>query len=372
MNFAFDEEQVSLGDTVARLLADHPSLVSPDLEPADPAVWQALSELGLFMLLVPEEHGGAGLKPVDLALAAEAMGRALAPMDVLSTLVATDLIVRHGSPDQQTDLLPRIASGELRIAIAMLEADQGFDPEAVGTSVSGGTLNGAKIAVAGAATADMLLVLARGGLYMVPRDAAGVSVTAHDDIDPTAGLCAVGLADVAVGNDALIGADAPQAAVARLVDCGAAFSAALLTGIAGRMLDTTVEYAKTRMQFGQAIGSFQALKHRCADMAVGLDSAQSATYYGIWALSEDAPDRARATSMAKAYAGDVARKICNEAIQMHGGMGFTWELGIHRFLRRARVIEATFGDGNYHRERVMVATLDALGATTAEETRSAA
>lgn len=365
MNFAFDEEQVSLGDTIARLLADHPSLVSPDLAPADPAVWQALAELGLFMLLVPEDHGGAGLGPVDLALALEEMGAALAPAGAISTLLATDLIAQHGTPEQQADLLPRIAGGELRVAIAMLEADQGYDPDAVTTAVSGGALNGTKFAVADAVSADMLLVLAQGGFYLVARDAAGVTVTPHEDIDPTAGLCAVTFADVAVGNDALIGAGAPEQAVARLVDSAAAFNAALLTGISSRMLDTTIEYAKTRMQFGQAIGSFQSLKHRCADMAVALDSARSATYYGIWTVSENAPDRARATSMAKAYAGDVARKICNEAIQIHGGMGFTWELGLHRHLRRAKVIEHSFGSTAWHNERLLQESLAILAAEDA-------
>lgn len=365
MNFAFDEEQVSLGDTIARLLADHTSLVSPDLAPADPAVWQALAELGLFMLLVPEDHGGAGLGPIDLTLALEAMGGALAPAGAVSTLLATDLIARHGTAQQQADLLPRIAGGELRIAIAMLEADQGYDPAAVTTAVSGGTLNGTKIAVADAALADMVLVLTQGGFYLVARDAAGVTITPHDDIDPTAGLCAMTFAGVAVGNDALVGADAPAAAVARLVDSAAAFHAALLTGISSRMLDITIEYAKTRMQFGQAIGSFQSLKHRCADMAVSLDSARSATYYGMWTVSENSAERARATSMAKAYAGDVARKICNEAIQIHGGMGFTWELGLHRYLRRAKVIEHAFGSTAWHNERLLEESLAILAAEDA-------
>ncbi len=369
MNFAFDEEQVSLGDTIARLLADHPALVSPDLAPADPAVWQALAELGLFMLLVPEDHGGAGLGPLDLALALEAMGGALAPAGVISTLLATDLIARHGTPVQQADLLPRIAGGELRIAIAMLESDQGYDPADVTTAVSGGTLNGAKIAVADAATADLLLVLAQGGgtpgFYLVPREAAGVTVRPHEDIDPTAGLCAVEFSGVALGDDALLSAGGAGQAVARLVDSAAAFHAALLTGIASRMLDTAIEYAKTRVQFGQAIGSFQTLKHRCADMAVALDSARSATYYAIWTVSENAPERARATSMAKAYAGDVARKICNEAIQIHGGMGFTWEIGLHRFLRRAKVIEHAFGSTAWHNERLLVESLAILAAEDA-------
>ena len=372
MNFAFDEEQVSLGDTIARLLADHASLVSPDLAPADPAVWQALAELGLFMLLVPEDHGGAGLGAIDLALALEAMGGALAPTGVISTLLATDLIVQHGSPAQQADLLPRIAGGDLRIAIAMLEDAQGYDPADVTTAVRGGTLNGTKIAVADAATADMVLVLAKDGFYLVPRDAAGVTVTPHEDIDPTAGLCAIAFAGVPVGADALVGSGGPGTAVARLVDSAAAFHAALLTGIASRMLDTTIEYAKTRVQFGQAIGSFQTIKHRCADMAVALDSARSATYYGMWTVSENAPERARATSMAKAYAGDVARKVCNEAIQIHGGMGFTWELGLHRYLRRPKVIEHAFGSTAWHNERLLEESLAILAAEDEAGTKTAA
>ena len=179
MNFAFDEEQVSLGDTIARLLADHPALVSPDLAPADPAVWQALAELGLFMLLVPEDHGGAGLGPIDLALALEAMGGALAPAGVISTLLATDLIARHGTPVQQADLLPRIAGGELRLAIAMLESDQGYDPADVTTAVSGGTLNGAKIAVADASTGVLV-----GDLHD-DLGAGRLVVEVRSPVDPT-------------------------------------------------------------------------------------------------------------------------------------------------------------------------------------------
>ena len=128
------------------------------------------------------------------------------------------------------------------------------------------------------------------------------------------------------------------------------------------MLDTAIEYAKTREQFGQAIGSFQTLKHRCADMAVSLDSARSATYYAVWAVSEGSADRARAASMAKAYAGDVARQVCNEAIQIHGGMGFTWDLALHRFLRRAKVIEHAFGSTAWHNERLLQETLAMLAA----------
>ena len=213
MNFAFDEEQVSLGDTVARLLADHPALVGPDLDQAAPTVWQALAELGLFMLLVPEEQGGAGLAPIDLTLAVEALGGSLAPAGVIATLLATDLIVQHGTPAQRDTLLPQIAGGDLRFAVALYEADRDFDPATLGAAVDGGVLNASKIAVADAAAAQMLLVIARGrdgmGCYLVPADVAGVTITPHEDIDPTAGLCAVRFDGVKLDESALLGAQSP-------------------------------------------------------------------------------------------------------------------------------------------------------------------
>lgn len=365
MNFAFDEEQTSLGDTVARLLADQPALLAPDLSPdsAGPA-WQALAELGLFAMIVPEDQGGAGLKPVDLALSVEAMGAHLAPLAAVEALLVTDLLVHHGSAQQQQSLLARIAAGNVRIAVAL--AEQGCDDavDGVRAAVSGGRLNGSKVLVPEGGQADLFAVVAQSGsgpaVYLVPADASGVSIRRHDDIDPTCALCEVTFTDVALDADALVGPASPARAAARLFDGGAAVLACLLTGIAGRMVATAVEYARTREQFGQAIGSFQAIKHRCADMAVALEAARSAAYYGIWALSEDAPDRTRAVSMAKAYAGEVARHVCNETIQVHGGMGFTWELGLHRFLRRAKVIEHAFGASTWHNERVLTETLRAL------------
>ncbi|MEO0033152.1 MAG: hypothetical protein RIS94_2910 [Pseudomonadota bacterium] len=365
MNFAFDEQQTSLGDTVARLLADHTALLAPDLsgDGALPA-WDALAELGLFAMMVPEEHGGAGLGAIDLALSVEAMGAHLAPPAAVEALLVTDLLVRHGTAAQQHEYLPRIAAGELRVAVAM--AEQGADdaPESAQASVSGGVLNGSKVLVAEGARADLFAVLVQSGtgpaIYLVAADAAGVSVRLHEDIDPTCALAAVTFDGVVLGPDALVGPASPGRAVDRLFDGGAALLSCLLTGIAGHMLATAVDYARTREQFGQAIGSFQSIKHRCADMAVAVDAARSATYYAVWALSEDAPDRARAVSMAKAYAGEVARTVCNEAIQVHGGMGFTWELGLHRFLRRAKVIEHTFGCSTWHNERVLAETLRML------------
>ncbi len=363
MNFSFDEDQISLGDTVARLLADHPALLSPEPAAADRAAgWAALSELGLFALLVPEKFGGAGLSLVDVALAVEALGAGLAPPAAVSTLIATDTLARFGSAAQQQAWLPALAAGEVKFAIAMLEAGQGYDPEDAACTFSGGVLDGTKLLVPQAMDADVLLVLARADrgpvLVLVPRDAPGVSIRAHEDIDPSSAFCEVTFASVQLDESAALG----PGAVDRLLDVAATLYAGLQVGIAARMMDTAVEYAKTRTQFGQPIGAFQAIKHRCADMAVSLEAARSAVYYAFWAVAEDAPDRARAASMAKSYCGEVARSICSEAIQVHGGMGFTWELGLHRFLRRARVLDHGFGDGAFHNERIIVETLAMLAA----------
>lgn len=362
MNFAFDDDQKSLGDTVAQVLADFPALTGPALErPRVDDVWAALAELGLFALLVPERYDGVGLDMVDVALAVEALGAGLAPATIAATLAATDLLVRHGSEEQQRSLLPRIASGNCKFAFAFQEAERSYAPEDVRVRFAEGRLSGSKILVADARDADVLIVLAqlasRPTLLLVPRDASGIVLRDHHDIDPSAGLCAVSFEDVKLEEEAVLGRAAPTRAVVRALDVNATLAAGALMGIAARMLAAAVEYARTREQFGRPIGAFQAIKHRCADMAVSVEAGRSVTYYGFWAISEDAPDRARASSMAKAYAGDVTRQVCNEAIQVHGGMGFTWEMGLHRYLRRAKVVEHSFGDTRYHQERVLAETL---------------
>jgi alkylation response protein AidB-like acyl-CoA dehydrogenase len=365
MDFSFNADQTSLGETVARMLADHPDLLAPEpLPAAQDSAREALAGLGLFALLVPESHGGAGLSLVDLAPAVEALGAGLAPPAAVATLAATDLLVRHGSHAQQAAWLSRIASGTVSIGLAVLEADRGYDPRDAGCSHQDGVLSGTKILVEGAARADLLIVLAQSAngpaLLLVERAAPGVTLRRHDDIDAGSGFCAVTFDAVRLDENAVLGSAAPGSAIARLFDVGPTLGAGLLTGIAARMLETSVEYAKNRQQFGQVIGGFQAIKHRCADMAVALEAARSAAYYAFWAISEDAPDVARAASMAKSCCGESARSICNETIQIHGGMGFTWELGLHRFLRRARVLEYGFGDGPWHNERVLAETLAML------------
>jgi len=362
MNFAFNEEQKSLGETLGQALGDFPELTSPD--PADGRsreVWGALSELGLFSLLVPELDGGVGLSLVDVALAIEALGSGLAPPIVASTLIATDILAVYGTEEQRTRWLPAIAEGEMKFAIAVLEAGQGYDPDEVQTAIAGGAVTGSKILVGDADQADAFLVLARGDgrpcLVVVAHDAPGVALRPHADLDPSSGFFELVLDGAAVTGDALIAPGAPAAAIERLIDVAATVYAGMQIGIAARMLDTTVEYVKTRVQFGQPIGAFQAIKHRCADMAVAIEAGRSAAYYAFWAVAEDAFDRSRAASMAKAYCGESARDVCNQAIQLHGGMGFTWELTLHRFLRRAKVLEHGFGNHVWHYERVMATSL---------------
>jgi len=362
MNFGFNEEQKSLGETVAQLLGDYPSLLAPDpAEGRDLSVWNALAELGLFSLLVPEDHGGVGLSLVDIALAVETLGAGLAPSIIASTLIATDIIVRFGTEQQRAELLPRIDAGEIRISTAVLEAGQGYHPDMVQTLTGGNGITGTKILVPDADIADYFLILARvdgrPGLVLAQREARGVSMRPHDDIDPSCGLHELRFDGAALSEGAFLGHKTAQDAVSRFYDVAATVHAGLQIGISAHMLDVSVDYAGTRVQFGKPIGSFQAVKHRCADMAVAVEAGRSAAYYAFWAVAEDVPDRSRASSMAKAYCGEVARNACSEAIQIHGGMGFTWELGLHRFLRRANVLEHAFGNHVWHYERVMSETL---------------
>jgi alkylation response protein AidB-like acyl-CoA dehydrogenase len=370
MNFDFESQHYEFRDAFKAFLDKsyplerHRRLL--DGTGLDADLWDGLASLGLFGMLVPEVHGGLGLTFVDLALVLEELGRALVPPPAAETLIATDLLVRRGSPEQQRRYLPRIAAGELRATIALSEPDGGFDPFDVSCAVSseaGGTLSGRKIMVPQAAGADLILVTARlgaageQGVVLLEPGRAGVSIDVQETLDPASRFHALGLDKVPVSAGDLI---AGRDAVARLFDVGATTAALEMSGVSARVLDIAVAYAGTRVQFGKPIGSFQAIKHRCADMAVKTDSSRTAAYYASWAVAEDAPERPKAASIAKSFCGDASRFVCNEGIQIHGGMGFTWELGLHLYLRRAKVLEYTWGDATMHRERVIAATLAEL------------
>lgn len=375
MDFAFNEEQQNLAETVGNVLADFPALVGADLDrAADVDAWNALAGLGLFSLLVPEEYGGVGLSLVDCALAIEALGAGLAPPVVASTLVVTEAIARFGTGEQRARWLGPLAAGEVRAALAVAESGA-EDPTRGATQMRGGALSGTKIAVAGAADADLLLVTAhdrgRPIIVLLERSAAGVEVRAHESLDPSAGLASVSFDAVALEATSLLGADRGEAALETLLDLASTVHAGLAIGIAGRMHDVAVDYAKTREQFGQVIGAFQSIKHRCADTAVAVEAGRATAYYAFWSCSEGMDDRSRSASSAKAYCTEIARDACNDAIQIHGGMGFTWELGLHRFLRRAKILEHAIGTPSWHYARVLAAAL-AMRAEAGTASRAAA
>jgi alkylation response protein AidB-like acyl-CoA dehydrogenase len=378
MNFDFDEQQVELHSTVARALADALPFETHEMRGSDDsAAWDIVAKLGLFGLLVPEAHGGLGLSLVDLALIAEELGTRLAPQSIIDTLVAADVIAQHASDRQRGDWLAALASGGLRVALAWHEAGAGYEPSRMTTTFRDGVLSGEKILVAHAAAADWLLVpfrhgdSVRTGLAMVWAGAKGVTRARSESLDPSCDHHRVLFNQVAIAPEAILDGRAPQDAAARLFDVAAALFSAAALGIAGEMVRRSADYARERVQFDKPIGSFQAIKHKCADMYTQVEAARAAAYYAVCVLSEMGEDGPRGASIAKAFCVDTAVECCHQGIQVHGGMGFTWELGLHHFLRRARILAASFGDSDFHRERVIAATLD-QAALAAEDARSAA
>jgi alkylation response protein AidB-like acyl-CoA dehydrogenase len=373
MDFDFSQEQYMFRDTTRTFLKQSYGLdrAQRQANGFDGAFWDEIVETGAFSMLVPEAFGGMGLSFVDLALVLEEYGRALIPSLVLETLAATDVLVQFGTEEQKARLLPLIAEGKLKIASASCEGDAGYDPDSVAASAmrSGDNwvLSGRKVLVPEAAEADLILVIARFGekgtlgLAVVENDRQGIGFQQQPTFDVLGRYHALTLENVCVTPDDIVGGSPDPAAVERLLDASRVVAATIMTGISGLILDKSVEYAGQREQFGRPIGSFQAIKHRCADMAVLLDASRSAAYYAAWALAEDGQDRAKAVSLAKAYCGEAARDICNQGIQLHGGIGFTWELGLHFYLRRTKMLEHAYGDVAYHRERVMSCALAELG-----------
>jgi len=373
MDFDFSQQQYEFRDTLQDFLArEYP--LERHIEAAgrpeiDARLWQGLAGLGLFGALVPEQHDGLGLGLVDLALAVEELGKALAPLPVFETLIGTDLLVRHGSAAQQQRWLPQLAAGRTRLALAVTEAQSGFGLANLAATARadghGLRLAGSKILVPELASADLLLVAARGGPGHAPAlvlaEPAGCALEQHTTLEITGRFHRLDLAGIAPDRAGWLGLEPSPAAAERLQNVAAAVAAGSMIGTAGRTLDIAVAYAGTREQFGRPIGSFQAIKHRCADMDVAADAGRTAAYYAAWAVAEGGAEGARAASIAKSYCGDAARFICNEAIQVHGGIGFTWELGLHHYLRRAKFLEYCWGDASFHRERVLQQTLAGLG-----------
>jgi alkylation response protein AidB-like acyl-CoA dehydrogenase len=366
MDFDFSTDQYLLRDSVRAFLSDQwgpHKLRAAAGEPAQ-ALWTGLSGLGLQTLLVPEQYEGAGLGWVDLILVLEEFGRALVPGPMGETILSADIIARFGSPRQCADLLPKIAAGDYRFAFAHAQTGAGHTATEVALSaqpaVNSWRLQGNKILVPGAQAATHLLVSARGpdgvpALYVCETGQPGMSVRPHRAVDGASLLCQIQFSDASAQ---LLGRDTEGRALGWLLESSALAAAAQMVGIAAAALEMAVEYAKQRTQFDRPIGSFQAIKHKCADMLVALECARSAAYYASWALAEQDAAAALAVSMAKAACGDACRLVCNEALQIYGGVGFTWEFDIHLFLKRGKLHEYAYGDASFHRERIAQIVLD--------------
>ena len=333
----------------------------------DEGLWRALAEQGWTGLVVGEEQGGLGLGLVEMAAVAEEMGRACLPGAFLSTLFAAALIERAGSDEQRAKYLEPVAAGESKATVALLEEGASWDVDAVKLEASreGGsfTLDGRKLFVPDAGVADELVCVARDGdslvLLPVGREAEGLTVKPMPSMDATRKLYEVNFEGVSVGEGDALGADGDaRGALRGALEVATAVLCVEMVGGMQWVLDTTVEYAKTRQQFGRTIGSFQAVQHMCADMLLLTESARSAAYYAAWALTEDDPAARAAVSVAKAYCSDAYREVANRGVQVHGGIGFTWEHDLQLYYKRSKSSETLFGDATFHRERLARLVVD--------------
>jgi alkylation response protein AidB-like acyl-CoA dehydrogenase len=358
MEFGLSESQQFLKDSARKFFAGEcPSAEMRRLMETDTAydagLWSKLAEQGYTGIIFPEEYGGVGLGKVELMLLMEEAGRALLPGPFFSTVVlAGSVLEAAGNHDQKQRYLAPICRGEVRATVALVEASPSWNPGDVQLSAANGKLNGGKLFVTDAAVADFIVVVARNGVFVVDSKAPGLKISSMSGMDLTRKLYRAEFSNTPAEE---IGGTTN---LPRAFDIATAALAAELVGGMQRILDITVEYAKTRKQFGKPIGMFQAVQHQCADMYLETESARSAVYYAGWTLEEKSPDAATAVSIAKMYASDAARTVGNRGIQIHGGMGFTWENDLHLYYRRAKASESAFGDATFHRERIAHLVID--------------
>jgi alkylation response protein AidB-like acyl-CoA dehydrogenase len=317
----------------------------------DASFYKKMADLGWTGIAIPTDAGGQGMSYVDLAVLVEEMGRAVVPGPFFATVcLAAPVLVDTG----RSDLLAGIASGERLATVAYTEESGRVDADGVQLRADGDKLTGTKHYVPDAHVADTLVVAARTdegiSLFAVPTDSSGVSVKQVTTMDMTRRWCEVEL-EGAKGE--LLG-EAGQGwpILERALQKSTALLASECVGGANKVLDMSVEYAKVRMQFGRPIGSFQAVKHRCADMLVDVEMARSAMYYAAWAASEEDAELPLAASIAKAWCGEAYTRVAANGIQVHGGIGFTWEHDMHLYFKRAKCSELLLGDTAYHRELV--------------------
>ena len=363
MNFAFTDEQEQLRDFVRSFLEEKSpeSAVREQMdteEGFDPDVWAQMSEqMGLPALTIPEDYGGQGFTRIEQVVVLEEMGRSLlcAPFFSSAVMAANALMLSTDESAKQAHL-PQIASGETRGTLAFTEQNGRWDEPGITMAATADNgawrLDGVKMYVLDGHTADLLIVAARtsGGvsLFTVDPGAAGLTRTALSTMDQTrkqAKLTFEGVEATLIGEE---GQGWPV--LEGVLDLASVALAAEQVGGAQRCLDMSVEYAKVRVQFGRPIGSFQAIKHKCADMLLEVESAKSAAYYAGWCAAEMNDELPQVASLAKSYCSEAYFHAAAENIQIHGGIGFTWEHPAHLYFKRAKSSELLFGDPTYHRE----------------------
>ena len=365
MNFAFTEEQEELRKTVRSFLENKSSeeAVREQMETEngfDPAVWSQMGEqMGLQGLHIPEEYGGSGYGYVELGIVLEEMGRSLLCAPFFSTVVlAANTLLLSGDEDAKKAHLPGIASGETVATLAYTEPSGKWDESGItmeaSSSGDGYTLSGTKSFVLDGHTAGLIIVAAKTGagtsLFAVDGDASGITKTPLSTMDQTRKQAKLDFDNTPA---TLIGEEGKGwDTLQTVLDLAAVSLAAEQVGGAQMVLDMAVEYAKVRVQFGRPIGSFQAIKHKCADMLLEVESAKSAAYYGMWCASEMNDELPSTASLAKAYCSEAYFHAAAENIQIHGGIGFTWEHPAHLYFKRAKSSELLFGDPTYHREQL--------------------
>jgi len=355
MNFGLSEDQILFSQSLRRFLDEKcpTSRVRAIMETEsghDPSLWRELVELGVTGLTIPSEHGGAGLELLDLALAAEELGRAAAPGPFLGAAMGTVALVESADESAKGRWLPKIAAGEALVTVAFGEEGSEWAPARMNAATTKKGLSGTKCFVPYAAEADAMLVAARDddgvGLWLVERGAPGCEIMPLNVVDRTRRLSAVTLRDAPAMK--LAGG---ARAVARSLDAGAVLLAADAFGGAKRCLDMTVRYALERVQFGQVIGAFQGVKHQLASLACDLEPALSLWWYAAHAFDRIREESPRLAALAKAHLCDLFDRAARESTELHGGIGFTWEYDLQLWFRRSIFDRSFLGEAAYHRER---------------------
>ncbi len=370
MNFSFTEEQEELRRYTRQWLDENCAMptVRSLMETEhgyEPDHWAAIAEMGWLGMAIPERWGGAGFGFLELFVLLEEQGRSLFCAPFLSTVVMAATVVEEAGDDRQKEeILPAIAGGELRLAAAFTEPNGSWEAGGVAATAhplagGGWTLNGTKSFVLDGHTADLLVVAARTeagvSLFLVPSEAQGLSRRRLETMDQTRKQAEIELQDVQVAADARLGPEGyGWPILERMVEKAAVALSAEQVGGAQACLEMAVSYAKVRKQFGRPIGSFQAIKHKCADMLAQVEAARSAAYYAAWAVSEDNEERSLMAGLAKSYCSEAYFSAAGENIQIHGGIGFTWEHDAHLYFKRAKSSELLFGDPSHHREKIAV------------------